>query len=506
MSDTSSRIPNKSVYTVTPTAQIGLSLWNTKGDAEKSYKSVNEKVGLKANVAASEKIDVYVAASAAFSQSSKNLEQPSTDGVKTAVVNTVGAEYEQGVAFKLGDATSLSLGTYAEAGVANGTAPLLAGSSSLVDLKGYHGVGLSTAFAYHSEKSTISLVGKFGGRSYSFHKANSFVSATTGLNWGLGINWSGQVKRKDNEELQEDVPSASLEERDPIVEPEGTTPTPMAAAPVAAEPIEPTPAAAAEPVAAPATPTEGAPATPEPTPAAAATPPTSSATPPPAAAQASSSSSAGSQPAKPAAPAASSGSGESTAPKPATPTPPAAKPASSHQYYNKISNAGTMTLVDKLLSEGIIADDYSLTSKRTMVGYVAIKDINKAVDVLSGKDTAKFKAMSGATSANLAGSTLNYSLFKGIYINYSIVSTVTRSDNLVKISWVNGKGANSFTENKGYWSLKKVEGYTDLWELTWYFTTTATVPGSAIVESAKKQAPGETKTVFQNAINILSKL
>lgn len=192
--------------------------------------------------------------------------------------------------------------------------------------------------------------------------------------------------------------------------------------------------------------------------------------------------------------------------EPPPPPPPGEQSASAHPKHNKISSLGSPTVTK--LNEGILTFD--LDFKRTIKGYVEIKDIQKALKILSGEDAANFKRIPyNCTGASYSGGILRYTVSDtGITVKYKIRGKVNNlGGGSYKISWSNVPGSdNDFTENEGYWLLKPVTGYKDLYELTWYAHTVSPNVPNLLKSIVKGKSKAGTEASVRNGIAVLSAL
>jgi len=153
-----------STFRFTPTAHVGFSVWNNHGN--QSLTSVEEKAGARLEIATSQKADVYIGASAEFSQSKSR--------------SSIGGQGEIGGRYKPSQEIGIPLGIYIERGAAYGAA------------KSYVGAGVTTGLEADLGKLRLGMNAEVGMRNYTYSN-----NSKTGLNYGLNLNIGGHIARAE---------------------------------------------------------------------------------------------------------------------------------------------------------------------------------------------------------------------------------------------------------------------------------------------------------------------
>jgi len=133
-------------------------------------------------------------------------------------------------------------------------------------------------------------------------------------------------------------------------------------------------------------------------------------------------------------------------------------------------------------------ENYKFKGKVT--GYMHIPDIDKAIGLFTGEDTALYSKLPNIRDVSFKNGVLSYVLnskdlslgFLGTItirdIGYNLRTKVTRSeDGTIRVSWKNegtqptyDKQGNPLTNllvNNGGWTLIPVEGYADVYKVLW---------------------------------------
>ncbi len=189
---------------LTPQVSVGIDRWHQQDhDDQSAYQGSQTKLGLKALWRVPHTVDPFVAASFVLGQSSQELSSPIL-GATYALINRRGLEFETGVEIDKTDKGNLAIpvSAYVQTGQARGLAPLT-GSDQFDDLKNYSEAGLKVGLNINRKDLHFGFYTNWGRRTYFGQTpgyASSSLNGSLGTVFGLGfsIGWTPARKKLIN--------------------------------------------------------------------------------------------------------------------------------------------------------------------------------------------------------------------------------------------------------------------------------------------------------------------